>query len=130
MTLIGRIHTDSSLAKWNPLVITKQQRRASCSYADYPHVLLQLVNNAGYPEIAADYERMFRELKSLRCDIFLGAHGSYFDLESKYSRMKESGSAAFIDPEGYKNYVAEREQAFRAELAKQRAALTGGTHHQ
>src|SRR5204863_4983155 len=26
----------------------------------------QLVNNASYPQIAADYERMFRELKSLR----------------------------------------------------------------
>lgn len=90
----------------------------------------QLVNNVRYPEIAADYERMFRELKSLRCDIFLGAHGSYYDLETKYSRMKGSGLAAFIDPEGYKNYVAEREQAFRTELAKQRAALTGGTRHQ
>lgn len=90
----------------------------------------QLVNNVRYPRIAADYERMFRELKSLRCDIFLGAHGSYFDMETKYSRMKESGPAAFIDPEGYKTYVAEREQAFRIELAKQRAAVAGGTRHQ
>lgn len=85
----------------------------------------QLVNNARYPQIAADYERMFRVLKSLPCDIFLGAHGAYFDLETKYSRLKESALTAFIDPEGYQNYVAEREQAFRAELAKQRAAPTG-----
>ena len=66
---------------------------------------------------------MFRLLKSLQCDIFLGAHGNYFDLETKYARLKEVGLAAFIDPEGYKKYVADKEEAFKAELAKQRAAL-------
>src|SRR5205085_8601673 len=35
----------------------------------------KLVNNARYPEIARDYERGFRVLKSLPCDVFLGAHG-------------------------------------------------------
>jgi metallo-beta-lactamase class B len=89
----------------------------------------QLVNNAAYPQIAADYERMFRVLKSLPCDIFLGAHGDYFDLETKYARLKESPLTAFIDPKGYKIYVAEKEQAFRAELAKQRAALPGSTRN-
>lgn len=83
----------------------------------------RLVNNAAYPQIAADYEKMFRVLKSLPCDIFLGAHGSYFDLESKYARLKEGSPAAFVDPEGYKKYVAGKEQAFKTELAKQRAAL-------
>jgi metallo-beta-lactamase class B len=86
----------------------------------------QLVNNAAYPQIATDYERMFRVLKSLPCDIFLGAHGDYFELETKYPRLTESGSSPFIDPEGYKKYVAEKEQAFRAELVKQRAALRVG----
>ena len=83
----------------------------------------KLVNNAKYPEIAIDYERMFRVLRSLPCDIFLGAHGSYFDLERKYARMKENGLATFVDPEGYSKYVAEREQAFKTEFTKQRAAL-------
>ena len=32
---------------------------------------------------------MFRVLKSLPCDIFLGAHGNYFDMEAKYARLKE-----------------------------------------
>ena len=35
----------------------------------------KLVNNTAYPQIASDYERMFRVLKSLPCDVFLGAHG-------------------------------------------------------
>jgi len=82
----------------------------------------QLVNNKLYPEIAQDFARTFEVLKSLSCDYFLGAHGSYYDLESKYARQKAGVSNAFIDPEGYKQYVAEREQAFRRELAKQKAA--------
>jgi metallo-beta-lactamase class B len=83
----------------------------------------KLVGNSLYPEIASDYERTFRVLKSLPVDIFLGAHGSYFDLQTKYPRMKEGGVTSFIDPAGYKRYVADREEAFRTELAKQRAAL-------
>src|SRR5262249_41847664 len=83
----------------------------------------RLVNNTAYPQIAEDYEKMFRVLKSLPCDIFLGAHGSYYDLETKYARLKEGNLASFVDPEGYKKYVAEREQAFKTELAKQRAGL-------
>jgi metallo-beta-lactamase class B len=82
----------------------------------------KLVNNVLYPQIASDYERMFRVLKSLPCDIFLGAHGDYYGMEAKYARMKDGGPNPFIDSEGYRNYIAEREQTFRAELAKQTAA--------
>ncbi|HLY59737.1 MAG TPA: subclass B3 metallo-beta-lactamase [Terriglobia bacterium] len=82
----------------------------------------QLVHNSKYPEIASDYEHMFRVLRSLPCDVFLGAHGSYYDMETKYAKMKAAGPNPFIDPEGYKSYVAEREHAFRTEMAKQNAA--------
>jgi metallo-beta-lactamase class B len=82
----------------------------------------RLVGNALYPGIVQDYERTFRVLKSLPCDYFLGAHGSYFDMETKYARLKDGVSTAFVDPNGYKQYVDEREQSFRAELAKQKAA--------
>jgi metallo-beta-lactamase class B len=80
----------------------------------------KLVNNAAYPQIADDFERTFRVLKALPCDIFLGAHGSYFDMERKYPRLKDGVQTAFIDPDGYRAFVADRERAFRAELAKQR----------
>ena len=48
---------------------------------------------------------------------------NYFDFETKYARLKGGALAAFVDPEGYKKYVADKEQAFKTELAKQRAAL-------
>jgi metallo-beta-lactamase class B len=81
-----------------------------------------LVKNALYPQIADDYARMFQVLKSLPCDVFLGAHGAYYDMESKFTKMKPGGANPFIDPDGYKRYVAEREKTFRSELEKQTAA--------
>lgn len=84
----------------------------------------RLVNNAAYPQIADDYEKMFRVLKSLSVDIFLGSHGNYFGMESKFGRLKQEGFSVFIDPDGYKKYVGDKEQEFRKELARQKAALT------
>lgn len=81
----------------------------------------KLVGNTLYPGIAEDYARGFRVLKSLSCDFFLGAHGSYYGMEDKYRKLKAGDATAFIDPEGYKAYVAEREQAFLKELEKQRS---------
>jgi metallo-beta-lactamase class B len=42
-------------------------------------------------------------------------------METKYARLQQGAPTPFIDPDGYKEYVAEREQAFRAELARQKA---------
>ena len=79
----------------------------------------RLVGNAMYPQIAADYAHTFEVLKSLRCDVPLGAHGSYYAMEEKYARLKAGGANPFIDPQGYQAMVAERAQAYRDELKKQ-----------
>jgi len=81
----------------------------------------RIVNNPKYPNQAQDYEKTFAVLKSLPCDVFLGAHGAYFGLKAKYEKYSTQGPAAFIDPAGYKAYVSERESAFRRELARQSA---------
>jgi len=76
--------------------------------------------SASYPGIAADYEHSFVVWKSLPCDVFLGAHGQYFDMLGKLARAQAgAGESVWIDPEGYKAAVAERQQAFAAELKKQ-----------
>ena len=104
--------------------VTEAGRRRDVVIVGSPNVNpgYRLVGNAQYPGITEDYERTFRVLKALECDYFLGAHGSYFDMEAKYARFHAGDSAAFIDPEGYRTFVADREQAFRAELARQKAA--------
>ena len=42
-----------------------------------------LVNNKDYPDIADDYVKSFKALRSLPVDVFLGAHGSFYDLTSE-----------------------------------------------
>ena len=49
----------------------------------------RLVDNADYPEIADDFARTFQVLKSLPCDVFLGAHGGYYGMVAKYERASE-----------------------------------------
>lgn len=79
-----------------------------------------LVGNKNYPAIAEDYVKTFAVLKSLPCDLFLGAHGAYFGLKEKYAKMQPGAANPFIDPDGYKAYVAEREQTFRKEWERQK----------
>jgi metallo-beta-lactamase class B len=79
-----------------------------------------LVGNQDYPRIADDYVKTFAVLKSLPCDIFLGAHGGYFGLKAKYDKMKAGAANPFIDPDGYKAYVAERDETFRKEWERQK----------
>jgi metallo-beta-lactamase class B len=79
----------------------------------------RLVGNTSYPEISADFAKSFKVWKSLPCDIFLGAHGSYYDMEAKYARTKKTGPNPWIDPEGYRAYIANREIAYLGTLKNQ-----------
>jgi metallo-beta-lactamase class B len=79
---------------------------------------------ASYPGIAQDYAHTFVVLNALPCDIFLGAHGQYFDMLAKLARMPQQGSSVWIDPDGYHRAIADRKAAFEAELHKQQAVTS------
>jgi metallo-beta-lactamase class B len=81
----------------------------------------KLVDNPLYPQIAADFARSFRTWESLPCDVFLGAHGSYYGMREKYQKLNSSAGNPFIDPAGYRAYIAERKRAFETRLQEQRA---------
>ena len=76
---------------------------------------------ASYAGIAEDYRRTFALLKQLPCDIFLGAHGAYFNMLGKLAGRPaaEVDESVWIDPQGYQAAVTEREQAFETELRRQ-----------
>lgn len=83
----------------------------------------KLVNNPGYPGIVADYEKTFRLLKSLPCDVFLAAHGSFYGMLTKAKQLEQGPKAnPFIDPAGYRQYLNQSEKSFRKLLASQSAA--------
>jgi metallo-beta-lactamase class B len=84
----------------------------------------RLVGKESYPGMTADYERSFRLLRSLPCDVFLGSHGQFFDLTAKREALAHSPKEnPFIDPAGYRAYVERAERAFDDELQRQQAAL-------
>ncbi|HKS80273.1 MAG TPA: subclass B3 metallo-beta-lactamase [Candidatus Acidoferrales bacterium] len=82
----------------------------------------RLTKPESYPGIASDYERSFRILKSLPCDVFLGPHGSFFDLTKKREALaKGARPNPFIDPAGYQAYVARAEHEFETAKANHSA---------
>ncbi len=76
-------------------------------------------NPVSYPGIAADFRQTFATLRALPCDVFLGAHGIYFDLLGKLSRHSRNGVSVWIDPDGYGAFIDEAERAFDATFASQ-----------
>ena len=76
----------------------------------------KLSGNPRYPDAIDDYRRQFATLKSLPCDVFLGSHGSFFNLAEKRQHVGEKPNP-FIDPDGYKAFVAAMEKAFEEKVA-------------
>ena len=75
---------------------------------------VKLVNNPTWPKIAEAYADSFARLKVLPCDVFLGPHAPFFDMEAKVKRMgQENKTNPFIDPEGYRNYIASFEKLYQ-----------------
>lgn len=80
----------------------------------------KLIHNNTYPLITQDYLHAIKRSKSLPCDIFLGAHALYFDLQKKYALLNTSVNNPFIDPAGYKKHLAQKKQELYAALKKQK----------
>jgi len=81
----------------------------------------QLVNNKQVPQIAEEYQRSFRILRGLKCDVPLGSHPAMFNLAEKYPKLGK-GPNPFIDPQGYKTELDIQETAFNAVLDEQKKA--------
>ena len=71
-----------------------------------------LVNNAQYPGIADDYQKAFRDLRTMPCDVFLASHGKMYGLNEKFPRLSQAGPNPFIDPDGFKAHIKLMERAF------------------
>jgi metallo-beta-lactamase class B len=81
----------------------------------------KLVNNPQVPQIAEEYQRSFRILRGLKCDVPLGSHPAMYNLAEKYPKLGK-GPNPFIDPQGYKTELDIQETAFNAVLEEQKKA--------
>lgn len=87
------------------------------------HFVATPAHHISYPGITLDFKHTFAELRTLPCDVFLGAHGGYFDLLEKLQRYPQKGPRVFIDPKGYRQFVISSQENFEKELSKQHAAI-------
>jgi len=99
--------------------VTEGGRKYNVLFYCSTSVVDNLVNNRNYPNIAADYEASFQKLRALPCDIFLGSHPGFFNMDEKLRRRAAGGPNPFIDPAEYRAFVDHSEQDFRAALKKQ-----------
>ena len=84
-----------------------------------------LLNNELYPNIVSDFEKSFRTLRSLPCDVFMTYRAISIDLDGKLARKNRGGNQAspFVDPESCVAYIDLYENRFLTQLAaEQRAA--------
>lgn len=77
----------------------------------------RLTVDPSYAGIADDYRRTLAMLESLHPDIWLPAHTDFFDFEAKRARAASEGAAAWVDPDGYRRWVAEGTETFEAAVA-------------
>ncbi len=90
-----------------------------CSLSLLP--FMSFTEPESYPGIRAGFETSFETLRALPADLFLGAHGSFFDMHRKLGERATATDPVepFIDREGYLAYIDRAEEQFRTELAKQ-----------
>jgi metallo-beta-lactamase class B len=81
----------------------------------------KLINNPQVPQIAEEYQRSFRILRGLKCDVPLGSHPAMYNLAEKYPKLGK-GPNPFIDSQGYKTELDIQETAFNAVLDEQKKA--------
>lgn len=69
-----------------------------------------------YPGMTDDYRRTLHTLEMFKPDIWLGHHCEYFDFKGKRERTKTEGVKAWVDPDGYRQFIASKRRAFEDEM--------------
>ena len=78
----------------------------------------KLTNNPVFPAVAADARRSIARLRSVRADVMLAAHGFWFDLTGKASRLARArtrgdGVNPFVNPGELTRHLDEVERDLR-----------------
>jgi metallo-beta-lactamase class B len=83
-----------------------------------------LLNNEMYPDIVADFEKSFKYLKSLPCDVFMTYRAIAINLDEKVAKLKQGGNQVnpFVDPKSCRAYIDLYESRYTKQLAEEKRA--------
>lgn len=79
-------------------------------------------SNTGYPNALADFERGFKTLENLRCDILLTPHPDATRLWERLAARDSGNADALADASACRRYVEAGRAALEKRIAKERAA--------
>jgi metallo-beta-lactamase class B len=74
------------------------------------------------PAIVDEFNRSFKLVRSLPCDVQLGDHPAQYNLQEKYAKLQKGGPNPFIDPATCQLETDIQEAMFHAILDEQNAA--------
>jgi metallo-beta-lactamase class B len=75
------------------------------------------------PAVIQEFNRSFKLVRSLPCDVQLGDHPAQYSMEEKYGKLRTGAPNPFIDPAGCQTEIDIEEAMFQAILAElQKAA--------
>jgi metallo-beta-lactamase class B len=74
------------------------------------------------PAIVDEFNRSFKLVRALPCDVQLGDHGAQYNMREKFAKVRNAGRNPFIEPASCKVEPDIEEAMFRAILDQQKAA--------
>lgn len=81
---------------------------------------VRLKDNERHPGIAEDYKKTFAVLEGLACDVFLAQHPFMHKLDEKRAaQLAGAEKNPFIDPAGYREFVAAERNKFEDRLKRE-----------
>jgi metallo-beta-lactamase class B len=85
----------------------------------------RVARNPSYKGIEDNYRRTFRTLEALKPDVWLAPHNEFYGLDAKRARAAQDGGTAWVDPEGYRKWVAAQKATFETVAEKERGEPAG-----
>jgi metallo-beta-lactamase class B len=74
------------------------------------------------PEIENEFNRTFKFIRTLPCDVPLGDHAAQYNLSEKYARLKPGSANPFVDPGNCWNEAEIQEAMLKATIQLQQKA--------
>jgi metallo-beta-lactamase class B len=74
------------------------------------------------PPLIEEFNRSFKVVRTLPCDVQLGDHGAQYGMQEKYAKLKNGGPNPFIEPATCMQEADLDEAMFHAQLEEQKVA--------
>jgi len=72
------------------------------------------------PAIVNEFNRTFKVVRALPCDVPLGDHPAQYNMQAKHAKLQAGGANPFIDPASCTVEADIQEAMFRATLDEQK----------